>query len=200
MPDADKPTLDARTLRELGETADGERDSKCAVLEIRGTGGELEYHVVSETEADKKVAAKEARILFLVYTKSSVQRVAVPTIAISVAGVAVEPRKIDGADAFFWSESSVEKFLFPYYESLRIWAPEYAKNLKKAFYKKDIIGVLHFWPSIGSVVKDPNNARFLVSGISLAGPTVMTLDEYLAYSLNLMAKSEAPDHANDPHE
>ena len=51
------------------------------------------------------------------------------------------------ADAIFWTESAVDKFLFPYYASQRLFTDEEMRRLKESFRDERVVAIWHFTPS-----------------------------------------------------
>lgn len=84
----------------------------------------------------------------------------------------------DGFDAVFWTESSVEKFLYPYYRSHRLW-DDRMERLKKQFDSDDsAVAVAHRAPSMSSLISSDDTITVgLVKGKKLMW---VALDRYLA--------------------
>jgi hypothetical protein len=58
-----------------------------------------------------------------------------------------DPR-FEGCDALFWTVSSIEKFLFPYYAAQRLYSDAQLSNLRAKFLKDEkLVAVLHRAPS-----------------------------------------------------
>ena len=151
MPD-ELPLLDARQLRELGETADGARGDE-RVIVARKKDGRFSFDVLSEAQAsdDPEVRSGAAKRVLRVQTSVKVRdRPAAKVVVTSADG-----KPADGlppnADAVFLSESAAEKFLFPYYESVRIFEPKQLADLKKRFLDpragRYVIAIAHTPPS-----------------------------------------------------
>ena len=95
-------------------------------------------------------------------------------------------------DALFWTESAIEKFLFPYYEQLRIFDLDYLDRLKAAFYDPKsghrIVAIAHVPPSHSDPVHDPRAAermRILVDRQEEGTQDLMSLDDFLTYVAKL---------------
>jgi hypothetical protein len=139
--DASEPssrTLTARQLRVLAEKAEGWRGKGPLVLIETNDGHEVTSeaalkdrrippNIVARVEATEDVPgrARPARIDFYA-TKTSDAR-----------------PLVDEFDALFWSEAAVQKFLFPYYHSLRLLTPEAMQTLEKSYWDGKAIAFGH---------------------------------------------------------
>lgn len=146
------PLLDARTLRELGEHADSYRDVEmCVVARPRPNGG-YEYVVRA---LDAALAPGETRVMRIM-TPSVAPGYQPPVTTVRVDGRERSSSEFGKANAFFWTPSAVEKFLFPYYEAMRIFEPDYLERLKARYYEAvatgAAVGIVHIFPSRGLVL------------------------------------------------
>jgi hypothetical protein len=86
----------------------------------------------------------------------------------------------DYYDALFWTESSVEKFLYPYYRAHRIWDDKIDK-VKRKFDRHDTaVAIAHRAPSTSEALSY-ETMRIGVAGTRGLVPGWMTVDEFLAY-------------------
>jgi hypothetical protein len=146
------PAIDATGLRALGEFADGYRNTALFLVESGG-----KYSLVQEaqiTPGVKKIAP--------VYTASTDDR-PVPKVSMTVEGVPVPAEKLAHGDALFWSESAIEKFLFPYYAAVRT-SRDRLDDLKRLYYHDDgvtppILAFVHFPDSRVGAIQDPREER-----------------------------------------
>lgn len=76
-------------------------------------------------------------------------------------------------DSIFFTDSAIEKFVFPYYEQLRIFPNSYMEMLKRHLYepetRKRIVCLVHQNPSDSTIIykaggpsSPPSNIRYLV--------------------------------------
>lgn len=197
LPQDPLPLLDARKLRELGEHADGFRDTDMVVTVRTGDGGESEFDVrkESDVDADPDFAAGLVRKLMRVETSSRIPSRPTPQVSMTVNGRAVPPAQLDQVDALFLTESSIEKFLFPYYEQLRIFEPDYLDRLKAQYFDttraQPIVAIVHIPPSRGQAIESPSaiasgrrhpakKAVHVLLDDPQAEPCLMPLTEFLA--------------------
>lgn len=125
----EKPTLDAHVLRRLGETADGSRDEDLVlVLRQKDEARSLEIISVKETNSDGALD----EVLAHVRTRSVIpDRIRVERVEVTTSKATFDV--CQDFDAIFWTESSVEKFVFPYYEHMRTFDESYLEGLKRDF-------------------------------------------------------------------
>ena len=171
--------ITSRTLRGLGEKADATRDAHLALVRRIGLTDESRYDVLPVEEAQKLQAARRAEIIDHVITPSTMPSRQWMSVNVSVRG-----RPVDipaDADAAFWSESAVEKLLWPYYEGMRIWDEDYLPRLKAALRDTAVVGLVHVGESRGLTVTD-GPARIVINDSDrLTGNDVLTLDEFEEY-------------------
>jgi len=131
------PVVDASTLRKLAESADGQRDEDLAIF-------------WDTTNGVYRVAKRDANI----GPKIIDVRTAMLQPGRQVIPDMVQLKHADGTlhalqpiyDAIFWSESSIEKFVIPYYTRLLTQAELAA--LWRAHASADVYAILHMEPSI----------------------------------------------------
>ena len=130
--------LSASLLKRLGEAADGYRDGR-EVWCVAATKFPHDLEVFfSESEANKYHSDHTRTHSVFgpfktgseVSASSEVGEVVEITVTIKVAGkkkdVKIDPKKID---CLFWSESAIDKFVFPYYAQL--FGVEHAAKMRK---------------------------------------------------------------------
>ena len=129
------PRVDSRQISWWAESADGTRDKELALV-LTASG---EYVVKVEEPSDDVVLG--------MYTPSAVPNRLRPTeIAFQAPGC--ERIRIDElADALFWTESAVEKFLFPYYAAQRLLTAAEMRQLKEGFRNEKVVAIWHKAPS-----------------------------------------------------
>jgi hypothetical protein len=127
--------VDSRQLSWWAESADGTRDREL-VLALTPEG---EYVVKEEAAGDE--------VVLRMYTPSAVPDRLKPA-EITFQAPGCEKMRIDEtADALFWTESAVEKFLFPYYASQRLLTDEEMRRLKEGFRNERVVAMWHKAPS-----------------------------------------------------
>lgn len=147
------PRIDAMHLRRLGETADGLRDIPMKLI-ARDADGVVTLMVLPASEVKHSTDTPLADV----DTASRVgDRRRVTEVVVKVGELAM-PTPSD-MDSVFWTESSVEKFLFPYYEHVRIFDEEYLARLKDDFRNADfgkyIVAIAHSNPSYPTLIGGP---------------------------------------------
>lgn len=138
-------SLTAHDLRWLAEEADGRRGETLHLIRDPRTG-RLRF-----LGAGEKLAAG-AKPVLAAATDDAVPGRAVPKVTCSVSGRAVS---LAGADAVFWTEAAVEKFLWPYYHAHNLFdAP--IQQLYRDYYAadSDIVAIAHWPPSKPTLVQD----------------------------------------------
>jgi hypothetical protein len=121
----------SRDLTLLAEEVDGRRNEKLRIVET------------SEHKLAIEGQGVQGRFLFEVCTALNKEREPVTV----TASAASTEETLQGCDAFFWSESAVEKFVWPYYYSHRTINPEIVA-IKYAFDNDaNVLGILHTYPS-----------------------------------------------------
>lgn len=142
------PALTARALAWIAEAADGTRDVNRVL--VQNADGKLA--LVDEIDANGRPIILEIRTPS---RKKQVRKDWKLTI----------PKEWD---ALFLTESAVEKFLFPYYESQRLLNGSEMELLKGQYYNRpDVAGILHKPPSRPSLLLVDGSIVDLEIGISL---------------------------------
>ena len=129
------PRVDSRQMSWWAESADGTRDKELAL--VLTAGGE---YVVKEEEPGDEVVLR-------MYTPSMAPERLKPTEITFQAPGCEKVRIEEVADALFWTESAVEKFLFPYYASQRLLTDEEMQGLKDGFRDARVVAIWHQAPS-----------------------------------------------------
>ncbi|MBA3345638.1 MAG: hypothetical protein H0T44_10165 [Gemmatimonadales bacterium] len=132
---ASPPEIDARNLARIAEWVDGLRDENLVV--VRENGG---WTVRAEQPGDAdKAVLKSRKPLNVPKERRRMES------EVTIRG---HPLK-ENYDALFWTESAIEKFLFPYYASHRIMTDEEHKDLMAAYQKDSLVAIAHVAPSQG---------------------------------------------------
>jgi len=107
---------DSTRLAVLTETADGWRDEKLQLVYDDNTGLSI------KREGDK-LTSSESKVCDIVTPSIQKDRTKVVSVTLETADGASHKFAVDpeGWDALFWSESSIGKFVYPYYHAQRIW-------------------------------------------------------------------------------
>jgi hypothetical protein len=146
----------AMTLRRLGETADGARnDAPKLVSHIDGSTLTLAVVTTAQFNDDRKPGGpnKYTAILDDPPPAATIPFAAFDEIVFRKGGVDIAC-VTSPTDSLFWTDSSFEKFLFGYYEQLRIFPEQYLADLKRdlrdPWMRPLIIAVKHDSPSHSS--------------------------------------------------
>ena len=157
----DDEVVDSTALSWAAETADGTRDEEMFLtLE---DGKTLKVKKGSQIKDPKDKLAK-------VYTKNKQHRPKVERVLLHVEDQK-KPIELPGTEAWdsvFWTESSVEKFLWPYYHAHRLWDDQMTALQKKFEQDPKAVAVAHKAPSA--------SATLPLSGIDLCGVARATRD------------------------
>jgi hypothetical protein len=136
--------LNATDLVWLAEAADGMRGVEFTL--VRDKTGKARLRTELD-EGDRPVTGVKVK------TDSSLKKPGAKRI--KVLDVTLRPENSepitidsgDGSDAVFWTESAIEKFLYPYYHAQRLWDEDLAK-LKAAFELDErAVAIVHKAPS-----------------------------------------------------
>jgi hypothetical protein len=175
--------ISGRTLRELGEKADATRTKPLALIRRLGVTDTSRYDLVPIADAQKLQASGTAEIIDTVVTSSRISPRKWMEINVSVQGKPVTISRMKEADAAFWSESAADKFLWPYYEGMRIWDEDYLPRLKKAFQDSIVVGLIHVGLSEMLTVNDSARVLLVIDGTNsmFEGKQVLTLEEFEAF-------------------
>ena len=136
MPGQGDPRPNSQDLTRWAETADGTRDKELYLVE---NGGKYEVKKAVDNQAGDKEIMK-------LYTGANLQR---QRPRIEVNGVDITA-KLQESDAIFWTQSAVEKFLWPYYHSHRLFDDPILQPdvVYQRYMANDaIIAILHVAPS-----------------------------------------------------
>jgi hypothetical protein len=137
------PTVDARRLRALAEWADGHRDRPYVLVERAGSLMIVDSDAV--TPDDRELAA--------VQTSTRARNRPRPESVSLTAGKSSGPLEMGlKYDALFWTESSIEKFLLPYYYTARVLTEESLQELKQEYVRENVVAMAHRPPSVPSLV------------------------------------------------
>jgi hypothetical protein len=160
--------LTATDIAWLAETADGTRSVDFIL--VKDAKGDAKLRSQDKLEPGDEVATE----IKVRTEKTLPSRIPVLQVTCEVEGHDLMPLPSDeGWDAVFWTESSVEKFLYPYYRSQRLWSA--TMDALKATFDTDpeAVAIAHRAPShsqildgvapptiaIGKVVRDTAAAK-----------------------------------------
>lgn len=145
-------SLNAAKLREYAEYADGHRDEEVVIVAYPDGSGDLETKIEtreSYARRDPSDPASGTEVL-VVKTGSRVQNRPKPEVVVRAGGKEFGTEILKEADALFWTESSMEKFFWPYYGAMRIYQ-DLVEELYSYYYDPvagpRIIAVAHVPPS-----------------------------------------------------
>jgi hypothetical protein len=158
-----KPPLaerqDSTKLSWLGEGADGFRGKDLALVVDEKRKLVLIILEQDLAKRDKQLAGKE--FIAEVKTECNTERVSVDNVrcqGIDHDGRAFSAELLSSKDydAVFWTESSIEKFLYPYYHAQRLWSPQ-MDDLKRTFEAdNNAVAIAHRAPSTSSSLRVPS--------------------------------------------
>ena len=152
-------TISANDLRRLAETADGLRNRDVALVTRAGQVTVIDAsdmlatdtHLLTLRTNDHTNQAKRPEF------DMTLQLAHGPSLSLRV-----------NFDAFFWSESAIEKFVFPYYA--RIWSPEMLTTFRERFGEDNAaMGIIH----------PPGSSCCVLLYTVAHGLQVLTAEEYL---------------------
>jgi hypothetical protein len=162
------PPIDAMTLRRLGETADGgrEREMKLVLVKPENT-----YDIISAEDADQNPDKYDVIAEVSPTRTSTAQLPPAPFDRIAFIKNEKEIACCEApTDALFWTDSAMEKFVFPYYAQLRIFPEQYLTGLMEDFrddrIRQMIVAIQHRNPSrserlvLGPCSPPPESDRF----------------------------------------
>ena len=129
------PDIDARSLARIAEWVDGLRDQSLVVVR------ENDQWIVRPERPgdDDKAVLKSSKPLNVPSDRRRMES------KVTIRGL---PLKAE-YDALFWTESAIEKFLFPYYASHRIMTDKEHEDLMAAYQKDSLVAIAHVAPSQG---------------------------------------------------
>jgi hypothetical protein len=155
------PGRNSWKLAWLAETADGWRDEKLKLVLHAKDGLSLQ-------RADYQPGPGE-QVVCLIETPSCQpgrEQVLRVTLDTKNAGSHTVDTK-EGWDAVFWTESAIEKFLYPYYHSQRLWSDE-LEDLKTAFETyPGAFAIRHKAPSASEVMSLASTVEIGAMGMDL---------------------------------
>jgi hypothetical protein len=144
----DDTVVTSRYLSRLAETADGTRDEDLAL--VKNPKGLLEIRPAPTPE---RPLPSGYEFIAHVRTKGSCTREKVTSVTIETENYGKQPAITgQGPDAVFWTESAVEKFLYPYYHSQRLWDENMDKLRAQFATDTKAYGMLHRAPSNSTVL------------------------------------------------
>lgn len=136
------PGRDSLTLSWLAETADGTRDEEWAL--VYQDRKELKLKKPWEVES-----GKDEELCRISTPSRQPDRRKVRAVRLYVEG-SPEPIVLEaneGWDAVFWTESAVEKFLYPYYHCQRLWNSDMDLVKHKFDTNPTVVAIKHKAPS-----------------------------------------------------
>jgi hypothetical protein len=172
---------DSTRLSWLSETANGWRDEKL----------QLVYHAtdgLSIKHANDGLKTGENKVCDIETPSSQPTRSKVVSVTLETADGATHQFTVgpEGWDALFWSESSIEKFLYPYYHAHRIW-DDNIESVKESFEEYPMaFAIRHKAPSASAAMGAPATVEIGALGMKLA-----------AEEGKLASQWYAPQHFND---
>jgi hypothetical protein len=160
---------DATNLSWLAETADGSRGELLCL--IKDDEDKLQLVPKQNLQGRKELATVKT-------PKTRPNRTEVTEVVCRAENYEATLRSTEKYDAVFWTESSIDKFLYPYYRAHRIWDKR-MDELKKKFDSLDIaVAIAHRAPSTSEAL----STKSLEVGVVDAGELMwMTVDDFLAY-------------------
>jgi hypothetical protein len=140
--------LTATDIAWLAETADGSRSVD--LILVKNAKGEAKLRPPKSLEPGDEIATE----IKVRTEKTLPSRIPVLQVICQLEGHDLTPLLAeDGWDAVFWTESSVEKFLYPYYRSQRLWSSTMDDLKAKFDSDPDAVAIAHRAPST-SVILD----------------------------------------------
>lgn len=142
------PTVSSKDLSWAAETADGTRNE---MLQMYLEGDKL------KVTKPKPTGTKDPRPPIDVFTPTKQARDRIVRAELYVEGgtepITVVVTETDPWDVVFWTESSIEKFLWPYYHSHRLWDDDMTKLQAKFDGDPLAVAIAHKAPSASSIVR-----------------------------------------------
>lgn len=167
-PNTAAPVLDASTLRKLAESADGQRNQDLAIFWDTANG----VYRVAKRDANIGPKITDVRTALLQPARTTIPDM-------------VQLKHADGTlhalapiyDAIFWSESSIEKFVIPYYT--RLLSQTELAALWRAHASREVCAILHMEPSIYEEYTGTDTLHLLVAkpGKAMA-PDIVPLSQW----------------------
>jgi hypothetical protein len=140
------PQIEARNLRALGEFADGYRDKDFSLVEMKDGSFRLR-------DAAAGPQAEETRVVATVRTSSKVPNRERPEVELKTTKMTKAMGK--DYDALFWTESSIEKFLIPYYCHMRTLTETDMAAIAEICRNPKLVAIGHVPPSEPEILTDP---------------------------------------------
>jgi hypothetical protein len=140
----------ATGLAWLAETADGVRDSELILVLDNKDKPQLRYQDPKTPEQRNNAVKPDDKVVTKVVVKTPTvlqTRKKIQQIIITAAGRQQTVDPAGGYDALFWTESSVEKFLYPYYRSQRLWDKQMDKLMNGFNTDPNLMAIVHQAPS-----------------------------------------------------
>lgn len=184
--------LDARKLRGLGEKADSMRDQDLVLVRNKtgGADGSMREYDIMTKEGYERARRSDPgsgwEMVEDVNTPSGIPERTWMNVSVS-AGMRDVPLP-PNTDGLFWSISALEKFVWPYYEGMRIWTIDYLQDLKDALQSPFVVGFAHVGESSSEAIRSDigEQARLVVDAPQLeGGPELMTLAQFQAFLASL---------------
>jgi len=154
---------DSTRLSWLAETADGWRDKKLQLVYHETDG-------LSIKRGDEGLKSGENKVCDIETPSTQPSRTKVVSVTLETADGAqhkflVEP---EGWDALFWTESSIEKFLYPYYHAHRIWGVN-IEDAKESYESYPMaFAIRHKAPSASATMGAPATVEIAALGMKAA--------------------------------
>ncbi len=146
-----KITLNARQAACLAEWTDGIRDVELALVKE----GE-------ECVLKPAATAKDALLYFLTRSKRTTAGNKPDQVTIKLTGGT--SKEVQGElDSLFWTDSAIEKFFFPYYQSQRLLTDDEMQKLRAGYERSDFVAFGHSPPTHPKLVADPNGKGVVLS-------------------------------------
>ncbi len=166
------PGRNSWTLSWLAEMADGWRGEELLLTRHPAHGLRVRRSTEPKGEDEEDVCKIET-------PKCQPDRKEVRAVTLDVDGTSAKIDTDDGSDAVFWTESAVEKFLYPYYHSHRLW-DERMDRVKRAFETyPDAYAIKHKAPSSSFVMSLAETLQ--IGALNLDKRFVwLAVDEFLA--------------------
>lgn len=185
------PGRNSWTLSWLAEEADGRRGEELSLMLHPTEGLRLRRKGDPALNGEQELCKIET-------PKCQSGRVPVLSVAVDIEGA--NTHRIDpaeGWDAVFWTESSVEKFVYPYYHAHRLWDTT-MDQVKQAFESyPGAVAIMHKAPSKSFVMNATASLR--IGALNLTGKFEwMTVSQFLdvVRVSDLRARGEDPGAAD----
>ena len=164
--------LSPANLTALGEEGDGRPDKTLMIVKDKGG----RWRLRETAEPDDQIVVPGLRITTPKDTTAATGHIT-KVVCTATNGSDVELKSDDDFDAVFWSPSAVRKFVWPYYQSHRLWDEEIQTVKDKFESDPTALAVAHQAPSRTMVRTGGPAAELLVGrmvvpqGAAAAAPT-----------------------------